>query len=399
MVYSDYIIIGGGIVGVATALEIQRKFPHQTVTLLEKETSLASHQTGRNSGVIHAGVYYKPNSLKATFCKQGLLDTVAFCQKHQIKFNQCGKLIIATTPTEEEALENLKQNAHLNGIDAEPLSRHSLIQLEPHLNGLSAIKISQTGIVNYKEITNKMAELFIGAGGSIVKGCTVTQIDETDKSVLINSNLGQFTAQFLISCAGLQADRIVKAMGLSPDFSIIPFRGEYYQLPSHLNSITNHLVYPVPDPTLPFLGIHITKMIDGSLTVGPNAVLGLKREGYNSQLNVSLKDTMDSITAKGFLNLVSNNWSHAIKEYKNSWFKSGYLKQVNKYCSEIKKADLQSYPVGIRAQAVNQSGELIHDFHFMNTKRSMHVCNAPSPAATSAMPIAKHIVELFEKRV
>ncbi|MCS5592141.1 MAG: L-2-hydroxyglutarate oxidase [Gammaproteobacteria bacterium] len=388
----DFIIIGGGIVGVSTALSLTIKHPDKKILLLEKERAFATHQTGHNSGVIHAGVYYQPGSLKAQFCKEGLKATVEFCIKHDIPFEQCGKLLVATTNDELGRMNTLFERCQQNEIEVELLNKGQLKQIEPNITGLGAILVKSSGIVNYQSITKKMVEQFEGLGGEYLLDTQITSLSEDSESVAVITKQETFKTKYLISCAGLMADRIVKMLNIPIDFQIIPFRGEYFQLPEKCNQLVSHLIYPVPDPELPFLGIHLTKMIDGSITVGPNAVLGFKREGY-SRINFSAKDVVQMLFFKGFYRVIRQNLKSGIGEMLNSIYRGGYLKQVQKYCPSINHKDLQPYPAGIRAQAVLQDGSLVHDFLFAESKRSIHVCNAPSPAATSAMPIGNYITK------
>jgi L-2-hydroxyglutarate oxidase len=397
----DFIIIGGGIIGVSTALSLITEHPDKKILLLEKESAFAAHQTGHNSGVIHAGVYYQPDSLKAKFCREGLKKTIDFCKDNNIPFEQCGKLLVATSTVELNRMSALFERCQENEIEAELLNKHQLNELEPNINGLGAILIKSTGIVNYQLITQKMAEQFKGLGGNYLLDTQITNLKENLNSIEVITKHQIFNAKYLISCAGLMADRIVKMLNIRTDFQIIPFRGEYFQLPKKRNQLVKHLIYPIPDPRLPFLGIHLTKMIDGSITVGPNAVLGFKREGYN-RINFSIKDVAQMLSFKGFYRIISKNLRSGIDEMLNSIYKSGYLKQVQKYCPLIDLEDLQPYPAGIRAQAVLNDGTLVHDFLFAESRRSIHVCNAPSPAATSAIPIGRYItskaIKTFNQR-
>lgn len=391
MIY-DYIIIGGGIVGVSTAWQLQQRYPDKKVLLLEKESEFATHQTGHNSGVIHAGVYYEPGSLKAKFCRAGVDATINFCQQHNIPFNQCGKLLVATNELEVKRMEALYQRCQKNNIEVELLDKQQLKIQEPNITGLGAILVRSTGIVDYQRITIKMSQEFQSLGGEYRLNTKVTQLKETAEDIRVSTNQGELTSRYLITCSGLMADRVVKMLAIKVDFQIVPFRGEYYQLPANKNAIVNHLIYPIPDPTLPFLGVHLTRMIDGSVTVGPNAVLGFKREGYG-KINIDLRDIKEMLLFAGFWKVLWKNLSSGITEFKNSLFKNGYLTLVRKYCPSIELSDLKSYPAGIRAQAVMNDGSLVHDFLFANSKRTINVCNAPSPAATSAIPIGGYIVD------
>ncbi len=391
MIY-DYIIIGGGIIGVSTAWQLQQRYPDKKVLLLEKESEFATHQTGHNSGVIHAGVYYQPGSLKAKFCREGVQATIDFCLQHDIPYQQCGKLLVATNEQEKERMLALYHRCQENNIETELLDQQQLKVHEPNITGLGAILVKSTGIVDYQKITIKMAQVFKSLGGEYKLNTKVTQLNETAEKIKVSTTAGDFSSRYLITCSGLMADRVVKMLNIKVDFQIVPFRGEYYQLPANKNAIVNHLIYPIPDPELPFLGVHLTRMIDGSVTVGPNAVLGFKREGYG-KINISFIDIKEMVMFPGFWKVLRQNLSSGLTEFKNSLFKRGYLKLVQKYCPEIELSDLQPYPAGIRAQAVMNDGSLVHDFLFANSERTINVCNAPSPAATSAIPIGNYIVD------
>ena len=388
----DFVVVGGGIVGLSAAWQLKQRFPDKTLLLLEKEAGIARHQTGHNSGVIHAGVYYQPGSLKARFCKHGAADTIAFCKTHHIPFEQCGKLLVATNPAEHQRMQDLFRRCGENGIESELLDEAKLKQRESKINGVGAIYVPSTGIVDYRQICEHMAALLRQSGAEISMNTCVLAISENDGGVSLQTNNGPVEVAFLLSCAGLQADRLVRMHGLSLDFQIVPFRGEYYRLPANKSDVVRHLIYPIPDPALPFLGVHLTRMIDGSVTVGPNAVLGWKREGYG-RLNFSPTDTLTMLSFPGFWKVMAKHFEYGLRELKDSVFKPGYLKQVRKYCPSIELEDLQPYPAGIRAQAVLADGTLVHDFLFAESPRSLHVCNAPSPAATSAIPIGAHLCD------
>jgi len=388
----DYIVLGGGIVGVSTALSLITKHPGKKILLIEKESSFAKHQTGHNSGVIHAGVYYQPGSLKAEFCREGLKETIKFCSDNNIPFEQCGKLLVATNQIELERMHELHERCKANEIGVEVLDQKKLNETEPNIVGIGALLVKSTGIVDYKLITKKMSEKFESKGGEFLLNSEVLNLEEVKEKIKVITPTETLNSKYLICCTGLMADRIARLLNIKINFQIIPFRGEYFRLPNKHNSLVKHLIYPIPDPNLPFLGVHLTKMIDGSITVGPNAVLGFKREGYN-QFNFSMKDTLQFLSFKGFHNVIKKNLKSGLYEMKNSIFKRGYLKEVQKYSPQIKLNDLKPYPAGIRAQAVLDDGTLVHDFLFAESKRSIHVCNAPSPAATSAIPIGKYITE------
>jgi L-2-hydroxyglutarate oxidase len=395
MVY-DTIIIGGGIVGASCAWQLLSRNPSQRILLLEKEAQFASHQTGHNSGVIHAGIYYQPGSLKAKFCREGNTATIQFCREQSIAYEQCGKLLVATNDREYQWLEKLFERAQQNQIDAVQLDRQALKEREPHITGLGAIFLRATGIVDFRQVTAKMAALFKAEGGEFKLNSPVVDLEEKRDEVVVRAKREVFHARHVIACAGLMADRLVKMLGIVPEFQIIPFRGEYFQLPPEKNRIITHLIYPIPDPELPFLGVHLTRMIDGTVTVGPNAVLGLKREGYR-KTDVSISDIAEMMGFPGFWRVIGKNYRSGLSEFKNSYFKRGYLELIRKYCPEIGLSDLRPYPAGVRAQAVSRAGTLIHDFLFEHTARTMHVCNAPSPAATSAMPIGAYILDEAQK--
>ncbi|MCP4486264.1 MAG: L-2-hydroxyglutarate oxidase [Gammaproteobacteria bacterium] len=397
----DFVIIGGGIVGVSSAWQLQTQFPGTKVLLLEKESALAQHQTGHNSGVIHAGVYYTPGSLKAQFCQQGATATMEFCKANNIAFEQCGKLLVATDRAEYHRMLALAERCEQNGIEHTLLDSGGLAQLEPQISGVAAISVPASGIVDYRLVAEAMARQFVAADGEIRLGHQVVGLFEDDSHIRIDvkSHSGNlsFKTDCLVACAGLAADRIARLMKLPIDFRIIPFRGEYFRLAESCENIVQHLIYPIPDPELPFLGVHITRMIDGSTTIGPNAVLGFKREGY-ARYNFNLLDSWETLSFPGFWKLARQHWRSAKHEFKNAWQKTYYLQQAQKYCAQLGITDLEPYPAGIRAQAVMSDGTLVQDFLFAESPRSLHVCNAPSPAATSALPIGKHICEMVKSK-
>lgn len=394
----DYIVIGAGIIGISTAWQLQRAFPGSSVLVLEKESLPARHQTGRNSGVIHAGVYYAPGSLKAQFCKEGNRATKQFCSDHGIRFEQCGKLLVATNEQEQKRMAALVTRCVENGIPVEEFSAGQLHECEPNISGVAALLVPSTGIVSYTEITFKMAELVVLGGGEVRYNSRVVAIHEQSDHVTVETSSGSFSGRYLVACAGVMADRIVRMLGIEPEFKIIPFRGDYFLLGEKHSRIVNHLIYPIPDPDLPFLGVHLTRMIDGTVTVGPNAVLAFKREGYG-RFDFSLSDTVEMLTYPGLLKVLYKNFFVSMVELKNALHKEGYLELVRKYCPSLTVDDLHDYPAGIRAQAVNRDGTLVHDFLFVASRRALAVCNAPSPAATSAIPIGGYIVEKVRELV
>ncbi|MGE4534082.1 L-2-hydroxyglutarate oxidase [Halomonas sp.] len=394
----DFIIIGGGILGMSTAMQLKRAWPERRMLLLEKEAGPARHQTGHNSGVIHAGVYYTPGSLKARFCLEGNRATKAFCDEHGIAYDTCGKLLVATSELEMERMQALWERTAANGLEREWLSAGELAEREPNITGLGGIFVPSSGIVDYASVTRAMAAEFERMGGEIRYGAEVTALEERRQEVVVGSGAGTFTGRYLVSCSGLMADRVVRLLGQEPGFTICPFRGEYYRLPEKHNAIVNHLIYPIPDPAMPFLGVHLTRMIDGSVTVGPNAVLAFKREGYRRR-DVSLGDMARMFSDPGILKVLGRNLRPGLTEMKNSLHKRGYLELVRKYCPSLTLGDLEPYPAGVRAQAVSRDGKLVDDFLFVNTRRTVNVGNAPSPAATSALPIGAHIVDKVREMV
>jgi (S)-2-hydroxyglutarate dehydrogenase len=386
----DFCVVGGGIVGLATAMALLERHPGAKLVLLEKEHALAQHQTGHNSGVIHSGIYYPPGSLKADLCKRGERATKEFCTAHGIPFVTCGKTLVATNGLEQTRLEALVGRARENGIDAEPLDEAELRRREPNITGLGALFVPATAIVDYRVVCAAMARVIEAAGGEIVLGAAVTTIRESAHDVVVRAGERSWTARRLVACAGLQSDRLAKLAGLEVTHQIVPFRGEYYRLPSEKNGIIRSLIYPVPDPDLPFLGIHLTRVIDGSVTVGPNAVLGLSREGY-PKLTVNLRDVAQYLFFPGLWRVLTRYRDSVRAELKGSLLKSAYLRECRKYCPILTVDDLLPYTAGIRAQAVTRDGTLVHDFLFLESERMLHVCNAPSPAATSAIPIGEMI--------
>lgn len=388
----DFCIIGGGIVGLATAMRLLQLRPGASLLLLEKEDSLARHQTGHNSGVIHAGVYYAPGSLKAELCKRGAQATKDFCDEHDIPYEVCGKLLVASNALELQRMDALLERARINGLDVSRVGAAELQEREPDIVGLGALFVSTTGIVDYRQVCRAMASVIERAGGEIRLEVKVDAIREGGDNVVIRSGEQSWKTRQLVLCAGLQSDRLARLAGIDVEHQIIPFRGEYYRLPASRNDIVRHLVYPIPDPDLPFLGIHLTRMIDGSVTVGPNAVLGFAREGYR-RFSTHLADVAEYARFPGFWKTMGANLKSGMAEMKNSLFKASYLEQCRKYCPSLELSDLQPMEAGIRAQAVLRDGTLVHDFLFLETPRMLHVCNAPSPAATSAIPIGEMIAQ------
>lgn len=394
----DFVVIGGGILGASTAMQLQQIYTDSRILLVEKESALAQHQTGHNSGVIHAGVYYKPGTLKARFCLEGNRATKAFCDEQGIPYRECGKVLVATNELEMERMRALWDRTEANGLERYWLDNRALREREPNIRGIEGIFVPSSGIVSYTRITEVMVEQFKSMGGEVRLSTEVLGITEQANSVKLNTSTGVIEASFAISCGGLMSDRIVRMLGQRPNFTICPFRGEYYQLSSELNNLVNHMIYPIPDPATPFLGVHLTPMIGGETTVGPNAVLAFSREGYN-KLDFSLSDTFGLLSNPAVLKVLGSNLKSGVREMRNSLFKRAYLQEVQKYCPQLKLEHLKPYPAGVRAQAISNDGKLIDDFVFVNTERTFNVCNAPSPAATSSLPIGAHICEELRRLV
>lgn len=392
-----YCVIGAGIVGLSTAYHLLSSEPDASVVVLEGEPAVAMHQTGHNSGVIHSGIYYEPGSLKATLCKAGERATKEFCREHGIAFEECGKLIVATNPLESSRMDALERRAAINGIECHRLGRDAMTSLEPNVTGVGALHLPRTGIVDYRRISATLAELISGDRGSLRLNARVTGISETPARVVVSTAEQALTCDRLIVCGGLQADRLAEMAGLRADVQIVPFRGEYFKLPKGMAGFVRCLIYPVPDPDLPFLGVHLSPTINGDITVGPSAILGLAREGY-PKMSVSPRDVARMAAFPGLWRVARANIGLGLKEIRNSLFTGSYLTECRKYAPALTKSDLLPYPAGIRAQAVRRDGTLVHDFVIEKTDRMVHVLNSPSPAATAALPIGRHIAELVTRR-
>lgn len=393
----DYAVIGGGIVGVSVARELLARHPEASVIILEAESTTGAQQTGHNSGVIHAGVYYPPGSLKAQLCRAGETETKAFCAEHGIEYQTPGKLIVATDETEVERLHALAERSTANGITFDWIDADGLREREPHINGLAAMLVPATGIVDYAKVTQAMAADVRARGGRVVHGARVTGLRTAADAVTISAGTRRWRAAHVIVCAGLQADRMLRLTGERPDFRIVPFRGDYYELPDERAGLVRHMIYPVPDPAMPFLGIHLTPDLNGRLTVGPNAVLALSRTAYR-KLGFSLRDAWELVAFPGTWRVVRRHLVTGLRETVDAVWREGYARRVRKYAPSVTRADLGTQRFGLRAQAVSRDGELIEDFLFVQTERMLHVCNAPSPAATSAIPIARMIVDRLGAR-
>ena len=387
----DFIIVGGGIVGLSTGVSLYERFPDAKVLVLEKEKELANHQTGHNSGVIHSGIYYKPGSFKAKFAREGSQSMTAFCQKYDIEHDICGKVIVATKQEELPLLDNLFERGKQNQLAIRKIGVEELKEIEPHVNGLAAIHVPMAGIVNYKQVSEKFADLIRENGGEIKKGFEVKDVTETDEGVVIETQKETFKTKWMINCGGLQSDRVAKMTGYNPDMKIVPFRGEYFKLKPEKRYLVKHLIYPVPNPNFPFLGVHFTRMIGGEVDAGPNAVLSFKREGYK-KTDFNLKDFSEVMGYGGFWKLASKYMKEGMEEMVRSFNKASFVKSLQELIPEITADDLVTGPAGVRAQGLKSDGGLVDDFHVIVGKRSVHVCNAPSPAATASIEIGKSIV-------
>lgn len=386
----DVAIIGGGIIGLSTCMAILKRYPRARCIVIEKEADWAQHQTGRNSGVIHSGIYYKPESLKARFAREGNKALVTFCDQHAIPYEVCGKVIVATNSEELPLLENLYEQGLRNRLRVEKMNQEQLLEIEPHVNGLAAIYVKDCGIVNYGDVAKAFIHMIAKNGGEYRLATKVEAIDERRDDVLIETNRGTIRTRFFINCAGLHSDRIVKMVGLQTDMQIVPFRGEYYELIPEKRSLVNNLIYPVPNPNFPFLGVHLTRMIDGTVHAGPNAVLAFKREGYTKK-DIHIKDLWEALTYSGFWKMAIPNIKEGMSEIVRSFSKKAFLNSLKRLVPELQADDLIKADAGVRAQALTKEGHLVEDFAIFSSVSSLHVCNAPSPAATASILIGEEV--------
>jgi L-2-hydroxyglutarate oxidase LhgO len=392
-------IIGGGIVGLATGLELTSRFPGERVIVIEKEPSIAAHQTRHNSGVIHSGIYYKPGSLKARLCVEGADALLRFCQRHGVPFDICGKVIVATSNSELPRLEELFRRGNGNGLKGlQMLSAEQICEFEPHVIGIRGIRVPGTSIVDYGKVAEKYAELIVGNGGTILLSHEVTGLRRFGGNTIIETTGGPVEARLVINCAGLHSDRISRMSKARLDLMIVPFRGEYYDIVESKQSYVKGLIYPVPDPRFPFLGVHFTKRVGGGIEAGPNAVLAFKREGY-SKKSFQAGDVFEFATFPGFWRMAAKHWKTSIGEYHRSWSKTAFVRALQRLIPELTSDDLTPGGTGVRAQALNLNGNLIDDFHFVYTEGILHVSNVPSPAATASLAIARHIVDMVAQNL
>jgi L-2-hydroxyglutarate oxidase len=396
MTASDVLIVGGGIVGLATARALCQRYPDKHITLLEKEASLAYHQTGRNSGVLHSGIYYKPNSLKAVNCRTGKQMMEDFCEREGIPFKRVGKVIVATDQRELPAMNSLFARGQANGVQCELIDRERLLELEPYVyNAIAAIHVPEAGIVDYREVCECLAEGLHAAGHTIVLGAEVTAIVERLGELTATTTTGDFKGAYLVNCAGLHSDRVTRMSAGEAPAQIIPFRGEYFELKPEAWHLCNALIYPVPDPGFPFLGVHFTRMISGGVECGPNAVLAFAREGYHLT-DVNARELWQTLSYPGFRKLAGRYWKMGLGEMWRSANKGAFVKALQRLIPDIRAEHLEEAPAGIRAQALAPDGALLDDFAFHESPRIVNVINAPSPAATSALSVAESIVDRLE---
>ncbi len=388
----DVAIVGGGIVGLATAWQVLQRYPSLRVVVLEKEAAVGGHQTGHNSGVLHSGIYYKPGSLRATNCRSGKAAMEAFCKEHGVPYDICGKVIVAVNDKELPALDRILERGQQNGVRCEIISRERLTELEPHTAGIKAIHVPEAGIVNYAAVARKLAELLQGRGGQVLTGWRVTKMQEESDGVVVLSSAGELFANYVVTCGGLHSDRLAKLTGHPTPNRIVPFRGEYYDLKPEVRHLCRNLIYPVPDPSFPFLGVHFTRMIEGGVECGPNAVLAFAREGYR-KLDINVPDLIETLTYGGFLRLAAKYWRTGVAEMWRSWSKAAFVRALQHLIPSIRSEDLVAARTGVRAQAIAPDGLMIDDFLIEASGRCVNVINAPSPAATSALNVGKLIVE------
>jgi (S)-2-hydroxyglutarate dehydrogenase len=390
----DIIVIGGGIIGLSTAMHCTRRFPGLRLLLVEKEAGVARHQSGHNSGVIHSGIYYKPGSLKAKLCVEGAAAMVEFCREHSLPYQVCGKLIVATTEEEIPALQALFERGQTNGLSGlRLLDASQLREVEPHCGGLRGLHVPATGITDYAAVSEKYAELVAAQGGSVQTGTEVTGLVRRGGETVVETNRGAFSTRYAINCAGLHSDRVSRMAGQKPDVMIVPFRGEYYDLVPEKQHLVRALIYPVPDPQFPFLGVHFTRRIHGGVDAGPNAVLAFKREGYR-HTDFSLRDTAEALGFPGFRRMAAKYWRYGAGEFYRSFSKPAFVKALRRLLPEIQGSDLLADGAGVRAQALNPDGSLVDDFRFVCADNMLHVYNVPSPAATASLPIGRMIVQM-----
>ncbi len=390
----DIAIIGAGVVGLSFAMQAAEKLPHLRILILEKEDGVARHQTGHNSGVIHSGVYYKTGSLKARLCVAGAREMVEFCARHGIPHEVCGKLIVATTQEEAARLDDLQARGEANGlVGLRLLAPEAMREIEPHVGGLRALSVPSTGITDYAMVTAKYAELAAEHGAELRTHAGVLGFQTPNGGIVIQTRAGDFTARYVVNCAGLYSDRIARLAGSTPDLMIVPFRGEYYDLVPSRSELVRNLIYPVPDPQYPFLGVHFTRRIRGNIDAGPNAVLAFQREGYK-RTDFELNDAMETLRYPGFCAMAERQWKYGLAEFRRSFSKRKFVRSCQRLVPEVRDEDMTPGGSGVRAQALGPDGNLVDDFRFVPQGRFLHVLNVPSPAATASLPIGREILKM-----
>lgn len=394
----DVTIVGGGIVGLATAYQLTQRFPALRIEVLEKEVDIAAHQTGHNSGVLHSGIYYKPGSLKAINCREGKKAMEAFCAAEGLPFEICGKVIVAVAENELPALETIYQRGQANGVRCEMIDRNRLHELEPHAAGIRAIQVPETGIADFRRVALRLAERIREHGGVIRTGARVISMRQFPDEAVVRHTAGETQTRFIITCAGLHSDRVTRLSGENAAARIVPFRGEYYALKPSARRLCRNLIYPVPDPSFPFLGVHFTRVVGGGVECGPNAVLAFAREGYKMR-DVNLADLAETLTYPGFLRLAAKYWRTGLGEMWRSISKTAFVRALQRLVPEIRSDDLEPAPAGVRAQAVARDGSMVDDFVIQERARVINVGNAPSPAATASLNIGKMIADRLAERL
>ena len=389
---TDVIVLGGGIVGLATAYRLSQRFPDKSIRLVEKEAALAFHQTGRNSGVLHSGIYYKPGTLRATNCRTGKQAMEAFCAEHGVAYEICGKVIVAVDDSDSANLERIFERGQANGVRCELIGVERLKELEPHVAGIRAIHVPEAGIVDYVGVCEKLGQLLRQHGADLLLSTRVTGMRSSANSVVVQTTQGDFEAGYVVNCTGLYCDRVTKMSGQEPLAKVVPFRGEYFELHENMRHLCRALIYPVPDPKFPFLGVHFTRMVKGGVECGPNAVLAFAREGY-TKLDINVRDLVESLTYPGFLRMAARHWRTGCGEMWRSFSKQAFVKALQRLIPEIRSDHLEAAPAGVRAQALGRDGNLLDDFLIQETDRVINLGNAPSPAATAALNVGTLIVD------
>jgi L-2-hydroxyglutarate oxidase len=397
MIQADVAVVGGGIVGLATAYQVTQRFPGRRVVVLEKEAELAAHQTGHNSGVLHSGIYYKPGSLKAINCRAGKQAMEAFCAAEAIPYEICGKVIVAVAESELPILEGIFERGRANGVACEIIGPERLKELEPHAAGIRAIHVREAGIVNYRQVCARLAQRVRECGGQVINRARVTSLSAQTAGVVVHSTAGAVETLYVVTCAGLHCDRVTAMSGQTLDAKVVPFRGEYFALAPEAGHLCRNLIYPVPDPNFPFLGVHFTRLIGGGVECGPNAVLAFAREGYR-KTDINIPDLAETLTYPGFLRLAAKHWRMGLGELWRSWNKRAFVRALERLVPEIREQHLQPIPAGVRAQLVSEDGHIVDDFLIRESERIINVGNAPSPAATASLHIGKLIVDRLAAR-